>query len=83
MTLAGGSPPSLGATRLIAVRVLQVLGGVGEINQRGLAVEVEASESSLSRVLGKLAKMGGDAGPRGAGGTACEARACWCFIFKF
>ena len=43
---------------MIAVRVLEVLGEVGEINQRGLAAEVDASEATLSRVLRKLERMG-------------------------
>ena len=44
--------------KLIAVRVLEVLGEVGKLNQKSLAAELEASESSLSRVLRKLVRMG-------------------------
>ncbi len=44
--------------RFVALRALEVLGEVGEMNQRGLAGEIDASEATLSRVLRKLERMG-------------------------
>lgn len=44
--------------RVVAVKALEVLGEVGEINQKGLAAELDASEATLGRVLRKLERMG-------------------------